>query len=166
MLRSCYAFTLGEWQKPWKCFSRCCFYSNEGSGVALFWFSFEHYSPSCRPQGRATTASQGQHGNLHLRRHKRRHLRARINRDRSSLHCVLREHVSPCSFPMWSRRGIVLTALPQGQRFTMPASEISSLTSRALNLPVVRILTCICFSFSRMGIYTKLGPGPFRCLQK
>ena len=46
----------------------------------------------------------------------------------------------------------------------MPSYEISSLTRRALNLLAVRMLTCICFSISRMGICTKLGPGPFRCL--
>ena len=49
---------------------------------------------------------------------------------------------------------------------TMPSSEVSSLTRQALNISVVILLTCICLPFSRMGIHTKFGPGPFRCLQK
>ena len=37
--------------------------------------------------------------------------------------------------------------------FTTPTSEIFPLHMRALNLSVVGTLTCICFPFSRMGIY-------------
>ena len=37
----------------------------------------------------------------------------------------------------------------------------ASRSRRALILPVVGMLNCICFPFSRMGICTKLGLGPF-----
>ena len=42
----------------------------------------------------------------------------------------------------------------------MSSPETSSLSRRALNFAVVRMVNCICFPFSRIGIYTKFCPRP------
>ena len=57
-----------------------------------------------------------------------------------------------------------LPSLPS-KGFAMPSTETSPLARRVLNLSVVAILACFYFLFFGMGIYTKFGPGPFRCPQ-
>ena len=55
--------------------------------------------------------------------------------------------------------GIFLKSSDNKYKATISSPKISTLSRRALNLAVVRMFTCICFSFSRMGICTKFGPG-------
>ena len=71
-----------------------------------------------------------------------------------------------CSFPGNIDEDVVYKGPGLSERgLAMPSNETSSLPRRALELPVVAMLTFICHPFSRMGIYTCLGLEPFRCHQ-
>ena len=81
------------------------------------------------------------------------------------LSCAAYSHYPFCSASLFPSAFIVFEVMIEDHKGTISPLEISSPTRRALNLPVVTLLNGICFPFSGMGIYTKFGPGPFRCPQ-
>ena len=87
----------------------------------------------------------------------------RVSFNLGVISCAAYPHYPPCSVSRFYSALVVLEVMIEDHKGTMPSLGISSLTRRALNLSVVTLLTGICFPLSGMGIYTKFGPGPFRC---
>ena len=83
------------------------------------------------------------------------YIAASLLRIRASMWCFF------CSRPSKIRGGIFLKGPDNKHNEAISSPEISPLSRRALYLPFVKMFTCICFPFSRMGICNKLSPGHF-----
>ena len=138
---------------------------SQGSRVAFFLFASETYPLRWPARGHACNKDTTRTMTSPFELDERRHLRARSLSDRFYPHRVLRVYIY-CAHFRCDLVEILSSRSCNKYRCTwwwlmISFAETSPIPRRAPTITVVGMLTCICFPFSRMGIYTKFGRGRF-----